>query len=198
MAENSIKYTAFVTSFSQFEFLRMPFGLKSAPTRFQKLVNEVMDKLIRTGDALVYIDDFLIATESLEHHLLVLKRVFKQLVENKLNLRIDKCKFLCTKIEYLGYSITQEGISPTDSGIEAVRKFPVPQSIRGVQGFLGLCSYFRKFIEGFSIAKPLYDLVKKDATFKFTESELDAFEKLKMKLIAASILAIYDPRDITL
>jgi len=88
----------------------------------------------------------------------VLKEVFKLLVENKLNLKIDKCKFLFTKIEYLGYSVTSDGISLTISGVEAVSKFPIPQSMRNVQSFLGLCSYFRKFIEGFSvIAKSLYE-----------------------------------------
>lgn len=134
----------------------MLFGLKSAPGRFQKFVNEVLDKLIRSRDVIVYIDDFLIATKSLEHHFLVLKKVFKLLVDNKLNLRIDKCKFLFTKIEYLGYSITSEGIRPTISGVEAVSKFPIPQNLRNVHSFLGLCSYFRKFIKGFSvIAKTL-------------------------------------------
>lgn len=83
MAEESIKYTSFVTPFSQFEYLKMPFGLKSAPTRFQKFVNEIVEELVRTGDALVYIDDFLIATESLEHHLRVLKRVLKLMVDRK-------------------------------------------------------------------------------------------------------------------
>lgn len=132
MAEESVKYTAFITPFGQFEFLKMPFGLKTAPIRFQKFVNEVIDELIRTGDALVYIDDFLIATESLEHHLRILKRVCKLMVENRLNLRLDKCKFLFTKIEYLGYLVTPQGISPTNSGIEAVSKFPVPHSVRSV------------------------------------------------------------------
>lgn len=198
MAEESMPYTAFVTPFGQFEFTKMPFGLKSAPTRFQKFVNEIVDSLIRSGDALVYIDDFLIATETIEHHLNILRQVFWLMVDNKLMLRVDKCKFLFTKIEYLGYSITSKGISPTDDGIKAIIEFPVPQSVRNVQSFLGMCSYFRKFIEGFSvIAKPLYDLLKKDAIFKFTDIELNYFEKLKSKLIIAPVLAIYDPQDLT-
>ncbi|XP_043258037.1 uncharacterized protein LOC122400580 [Colletes gigas] len=118
MSAESIKYTAFTTPFGQFEFLRMPFGLKPAPTRFQRYVNEVISDLIRSGDVVVYIDDFLIATETIEHHFSVLKRVFRILVNNKLDLRLDKCKFLNTKIEYLGYVITAEGIKPTESGIE--------------------------------------------------------------------------------
>lgn len=198
VSEESRQYTSFVTRFGQFEFLKMPFGLKTAPTRFQRFVNEVLDDLIRTGDVLVYIDDFLIATETLKHHMDILKRVFKVLAENKLELRIDKCKFLFNEIDYLGYTVTFEGIKPTDKGVKAVSEFPVPQSIRSVKSFLGLCSYFRKFIEGFAeIARPLHNLLKKDAIFKFTEDELSAFEKLKSKLVAAPILAIYDPHDST-
>lgn len=198
VAEESIKYTAFITPLGQFEYTKMPFGLKSAPSRFQRFVNEILSELISTGDVIAYIDDFLIATESLEHHLIVLKKVFRLLVDNKLNLRIDKCKFMFTSIEYLGYFINSEGIRPTNSGIEAVANFPIPQSIKSVQSFVGLCSYFRKFIEGFAIiAKPLYDLLKKDTTFKFTDIELNAFEELKIKLTKAPILAIYGPHDYT-
>lgn len=72
-------------------------------------------------------------------------------------MRIDKSKFLFNEIKYLGYLVTSKDIRPTVSGIEAVVKFPIPQSVRSVQSFVGLCSYLRKFIEGFSmIAKPLY------------------------------------------
>lgn len=139
IAEESVKFTAFVTPFKQFEFLKMLFELKSAPTRFQKFVNEVVEEMVCAEDALVYIDDFLIATELLEHYLNVFKRVFKLMVENKF-LRIDKCKFF-TKIEYLGYSISSQDISPINSGVKAVLKFLVSQSVRNVQCFLGLCSY---------------------------------------------------------
>lgn len=120
MADESIKYTAFITPLGQFEYTKMPFGLKSAPGRFQQFINEVLSELIRVGDIIVYMDDILIATKSLEHHLIIAKKVFKLLVDNLLNLRLDKCKFMCTNIEYLGYSVSSESIRPTNSGIEAV------------------------------------------------------------------------------
>ncbi|CAK9814872.1 Transposon Tf2-9 polyprotein [Anthophora quadrimaculata] len=97
-----------------------------------------------------------------------------------------------------GYLITDKEIRPTDSGIDAVVKFPIPKTVRDVQSFIGLCSYFRKFIEGLSItAKPLYDLLKKNAVFKFSEAALNAFDLLKSKLVTNPILAIYDPKDKT-
>lgn len=115
-----------------------------------------------------------------------------------MELRLDKCRFLQTKLDYLGYTITNEGIRPTDQGIKAIRKFPIPRNIRAVQSFLGLCSYFRKFVENFSvIAKSLYDLTKKNVNFQFGETERQAFEALVNRLTDAPILSLYSPRDET-
>lgn len=147
VAEESIKYTAFITPLGHFEFLKMPFGLKTAPATFQKFINKIFSDLIRSGD---------------------------------LELRMDKCRFLQSEIEYLGYKVSAGGISPNERGVDAIKNFPVPSNIREVQSFLGMCAYFRKFVLGFSmIAKPLYDLLKKNVEFVFGESQFQAFENLK-------------------
>jgi len=113
-------------------------------------------------------------------------------------LRLEKCLFLITEIEYLEYIVTLEGIRPTDSGMAAVRNFPEPKTVKKVHSFVGLASYFRKFIEKFTIiAKPLYLLLKKDATFDFGKAEKSAFQTLKLKLIEAPTLAIYNPKRYT-
>lgn len=198
MSKDSIKYTAFVTPFGQYEYVRMPFGLKNAPARFQRHVNEVLGELIRRGDLVAYIDDFMVATETMEKHLEVLNEVYFLLTQNLLELRLDKCPFLWDEIEFLGYVVSEKGIRPSDRGIDAVKNFPIPKNIRDIQSFLGLCTYFRKFVEGFSrIASPLYDLLKKGATFEFGKRQSDAFELLKNKLSEAPILAIYNPTDPT-
>jgi len=115
-----------------------------------------------------YMDDFLVATDTIEKHFEVLNRVFKLFVENMLELRLSKCRFLYEEIEFLGYVITAKSIRPSNSGIAAVKEFLTPKCIRDVQSFLGLCSYFRKFVKDFSlIARPLHDLVKKGVTFEF-------------------------------
>ena len=96
-----------------------------------------------------------------------------------------------TEIDYLGYNISDDGVRPTKSGVEAVINYPVPKSPREVMQFIGLCSYFRKYIKNFSIiAKPLYDLTKKNIFFKFGKEELDTFESLKSKLLEAPVLSI--------
>lgn len=94
--------------------------------------------------------------------------------------------------------ISEKGISPTKQGVIAVQKIPIPRNIKEVQSFVALCSYFRKFIQSFSlIAKPLYDLLRKNVQFSFEKRELDAFENLKRKLIEAPVLAIYNPHNET-
>lgn len=195
MAPDSVKYTSFVTPLGQFEFVKMPFGLKIGPQLFQRFVNEVMSGLIKEGNVVVYMDDILVATETLESHIETLKKVFAALVSNKLELKLEKCAFLYTEVEYLGYKISQEGIQPTDRGVLAVQNFPEPKTVKEVHSFVGLASYFRRFIKNFSIiARPLYNLLKKDATFKFGECERRAFVTLKNKLVEAPILAIYNPK----
>ena len=108
---------------------------------FQRFINKVFDRLIKSGGVVAYLDDILVASESMEEHLVILKEVFNLMVNNKLQLRVERCKFFQTELEYLGY-------------------FPIPQNIREVQSFLWLCSYFGKFIEGFSASakgvQPLY------------------------------------------
>jgi len=89
--KDSIKYTAFITPFGQFEYTRMPFGLKNAPARFQRFVNDILHDLIIAGDVVAYMDDFLVATDTIERHFEVLDRVLKLLVENMLELRLSKC-----------------------------------------------------------------------------------------------------------
>ena len=180
MHENSIKYTSFVTQFGQYEYLRMPFGLKGALLKFQCYVAQIFKDQINEGEISVYLDDFLIATETVEHHFRVLRKVFDLMVANLLVLRLDKCRFFQTKLDYLGYTITNEGIRPTIQGLEAVKNFPIPKNNRDMQSFLGLCSYFRKSVENFSIiAKPLYDSIKTNTDFKFGEKERQVFEILK-------------------
>lgn len=143
-------------------------------------------------------DDILIATKTLEQQLIILKQAFQLLVRNKMQLRLDKCEFLATTIEYLGYSITKEGIRPTKSGIAVIEEFPIPRNVKEVQSFIGLSSYFRKFIEKFAfIAKPLYDMLKPNVTFRFGENELKSFETIKTKLTSSPLLAIYSPTDLT-
>lgn len=194
MAESSSKYTAFITPMGQFEYVKMPFGLTNAPRVFQRYIYTIFKPLIEKDKVLVYMDDILVATSEMEEHLKILGEVFEIARLHKLQFQLNKCSFLCNKIVFLGYSIDQDGIQPSDANIEAVANYPVPRNAKEIQRFLGLASYFRKFIPRFSeVAKPLYDLLKKNAVYKFGVEENDACESLKEYLSNKLTLAIYAP-----
>lgn len=115
MDPDSVKYTAFTTPLGNFEFLRMPFGLKNAPSVFQRVLHNLFADLIRAGKLLIYLDDILIPSDAIEEHLEILAEVLRRLKGANLELRLDKCKFLQVKIEYLGYVIEKNKIRPSDS-----------------------------------------------------------------------------------
>lgn len=195
VSQDSIKYTSFVTHSGQFEYLKMPYGLKNSPANFSRYINLIFRDLIEENKVCVYIDDILIATETLEENINILNIVFDLLVKNHLELKLEKCSFFKTEIQFLGYVVTKGGIKPCQSNLEAISAFPLPTNFKDVRSFLGLTSYFRRFIRNYSlVAKPLSDLLRKNVNFKFTENELKAFETLKSSLTNAPVLSIYNPK----
>lgn len=186
IADAFVKYTSFVTLLGQFEFLRMPFGLTNAPRVFQRYVNDIFRDLVRANKfytLMIYLDDILIATESVDEHLEILSDVFNLARRYKLQFRLDKCSILYREIVYLGYLVDKRGIRPSMKNVESVVNFPVPRNTKEVHRFVCLASYFRRFIKNFLIiAKPLYDLVKKNAIFQFGPEENSVFELLKEML----------------
>jgi len=175
----------------------MPFGLTNAPRVFQRYVNDIFHDLVRTNKVLIYLDDILIAAESVDEHLEILSNVFNLARRYKLQFRLDKCSFLYREIVYFGYLIDKRGIRPSMENVESVVNFPVPRNTKEVHRFVCLASYFRRFIKNFSIiAKPLYDLVKKNAIFQFGPEENRVFELLK-EMSSQPILAIYSPKLLT-
>lgn len=194
IAESSTQYTSFVTPEGQYEYVRMPFGLKNGPSVFQRYINRILKPFVDTGKVMVYMDDILIASTDIDEHLTLLSEVLRCVATNGLELQLKKCKFAYSTIEYLGFVLSPVGILPGTSKLTAVKNFPQPTSAKGVHSFLGLCSFFRRFIPGFSqCANPLYKLLHKDVNFDFNEKCLQAFEKLKQLLISAPVLSLYDP-----
>ncbi|CAG9830104.1 unnamed protein product [Diabrotica balteata] len=192
--ESSIKYTSFVTPSAQYEFLKMPFGLRNSPSVFMRYIHTIFKHLMEHNKLLIYIDDLLIATKTVEENLDILKEIFCLLVQNKLNLRLDKCSFLMTEINHLGYIINGDEIRPSDRHISAIKEYPVPRNVKQLHSFIGLTSYFRKFVPNFSIiAGPLYDLLKKNVSFEFGREQMKSFYSLKQILMSKPVLALYSP-----
>ena len=171
----------------------MPFGLTNAPAIFQRLMEEVLRGINpESGPDFVsaYIDDILVFSSTLEEHLAHLELVMKRLEEVGLKLKPTKCRFACEEVEYLGHVITPKGLKPNPRLIAATRQFPVPSSIPDVRRFLGLASYYRRFIPRFAkIAQLLYQLTCKGATFSWSEDCCLAFENLRTRLSEAPVLA---------
>ena len=194
LSEESMKYTSFATPHGQFEFRRAPFGFCNSPSAFQRFLNYVFEDMIRKGWIQFYIDDGVIATETEAENLEILSEVFQRLNVYNLELRLDKCLFLMSEITHLGYIVDKNGVKPSEEHIRAVLDYPVPQTVHDVQRFIGMVSYFRRFIENFAAtAKPLYDIIKNKGKFVFNEEALISFEKLKNVMGSRPLLAIYSP-----
>lgn len=192
IAEECRHLTAFVTPDGHFEFNRMPFGLANAPAVFQRMMNRVLGSA-RFCKATAYIDDLLIYGQNTQECLSRLDEILQLIEKANLSLNLSKCSFLQSKIDYLGYEISAAGVRPGAKKIQCVLDFPKPQNVHNVRQFLGLVSYFRKFIKNFShFAFPLSKLLKKNATWEWTDSQTEAFEALKTCLIQRPVLAIYD------
>lgn len=150
VADDSVKYTAFVTPNGQYEYRRMPFGLRNAPSVFQRFINTIFKDLIDAGLIVIYIDDLLLATADCKEHMRLLKIILDRLAKRGLRLNLGKCGFGFDEIEFLGYSVSSAGISPSGSHTAAIQKYPLPTNARALHSCLGLFSYFRRFVPQFS------------------------------------------------
>ena len=180
---------AFRTNRGFFEPLVMFFGLTNSPATFQTMMNDIFIELIDGQVVIVYMDDILIFTETLEHHRQVVSKVLELLETNKLYLKAEKCEFEKEKIEYLGLIISQGRIEMDPVKIEGVSRWPEPSNVKEVQSFIGFCNFYRRFIQGFSeIARPLHDLTKKDAPWTWNTEHRAAFQRLKERITSSPVL----------
>lgn len=188
--------TAFTTQQGLFEFRVMPFGLTNAPAVFQRLMQSVISGLNPTKGpdfVCVYIDDLLIFSCSLEEHLKHLRLVMDRLRQAKLKLKPTKCHFVRHSVEFLGHIITSSGLRPNPKQVAAVQDFPRPQTVHQLRQYLGLTSYYRRFIGKFAkIAAPLYYLTKKEVKWEWSKECQIAFETLKRRLVQAPVLVYPD------
>lgn len=184
--------TAFQTHFGHFEFRVMSFGLCGAPGTFQGAMNSSLQPLLRKC-VLVFFDDILIYSKTLQDHIEHLRAVFQILSEEKWQVKLSKCTFGHRQISYLGHIISVEGISTDNNKISAVSSWPTPQNVKELRGFLGLAGYYRKFVKHFAVlARPLTALLKKHVLFVWTSDHQAAFEALKLALCSAPVLAMPD------
>ena len=189
MHSASREKTAFVTHNGLYEFLTMPFGLSNSGASFQRLMGYILRGL-EYRFALIYIDDIIIFSKSVEEHLSHPWDVFRRLREANVKLNPKKCNFVKQTVEYLGHVVTPAGISPNPDKVRVVQEFPTPSNLNELRNFLGLANYYRRFVKGCShIAAPLNALTRKGVSFKWSEQCAVAFDKLKRALVSAPVLA---------
>ena len=182
--------TGFVTRRGSFQFKVLPFGLCNSPASFCRLMNLVLTGL-NYDICLVYLDDIIVFSRDVETHMQRLEMVFRRLQEYNLKLKPSKCHLLQQRVLFLGHVLSEEGVATDPSKIKAVEEWVVPRNLRQVRSFIGLCSYYRRFIHDFAVvAQPLHFLTRKNVPFCWTDECQQAFEELKRRLVSSPILAL--------
>ncbi|CAN1260507.1 Transposon Ty3-I Gag-Pol polyprotein [Linum perenne] len=185
--------TACVTRYGSYEFNVMPFGLTNAPATFCTLMNQVFEEFLDEF-VVVYLDDIVIYSKTLEDHVTHLRKVFNALRENKLYVKKEKCEFAAKEVPFLGHIIGGGVLKMDGSKIKAIQDWEPPTKVPELRSFLGLTNYYRRFIKGYStITTPLTDLLKKNKVWEWSEQCQEAFQKLKGAMSKEPVLALPDP-----
>ncbi|KAI5352798.1 hypothetical protein L3X38_005690 [Prunus dulcis] len=191
MWDADIPKTAFRTHEGHYEFLVMPFGLSNAPSTFQALMNDIFRPYLRKF-VLVFFDDILVYSRTLNEHVHHLTTVFEVLRVAQLKVKASKCTFAQSTVDYLGHTISEAGVSVDKKKIQCIDNWPRPGTVKGLRGFLGLAGYYRKFVHHFgTISKPLTDLLRKD-NFHWSLAADSAFQALKTALTTTPVLRLPD------
>ena len=189
--ESSKQYTTINTHEGLFHYNYLCFGLRSSPGIFQSFMLKLLNGI---KNVIVYQDDLLILTETVEEHEEILNKVLSTLKDGGIKINRNKSEFFTNSVQYLGHVFSKEGVKPSPIKVEAILKAPSPTNIKQVQSFVGLCNFFSKFIPKFSdVMNPFYELLKKGATFVWGKSQQDSFDKVKMIFANDAMLQIFNP-----
>ncbi|MEG1463015.1 MAG: reverse transcriptase family protein [Anaerorhabdus sp.] len=188
LAEDSIEKSAFSTAqYGQWEYTRMPMGLCNSVGTFQRMVDLVFKDLINRS-LVAYIDDLNCYSKCPEDHIIDLEKLFVCVRKANLKLNISKCFFFKDRLNFLGYIVTQKGLECDPDKITKIVNFDIPRTVTQVKSFIGIASYYRRFIENFAaIARPLHKLTKKGHN-TWNDESIDSFNKLKFALTNTPVL----------
>ncbi|XP_058725857.1 uncharacterized mitochondrial protein AtMg00860-like [Vicia villosa] len=171
----------------------MPFGVTNAPVVFMDYMNRVFQPYLDQF-VVIFIDDILIYSRTIEEHMEHLRIVLSVLREKRLFAKFSKCEFWMSEVKFLGHVISGGGVAVDPSKVEAVINWERPKNATEVRSFLGLAGYYRRFIMGFSkLALPLTRLTRKEVSLSWNSECEKSFQKLKEKLTTTPVLVIPDP-----
>lgn len=193
IAPEDVAKTAFRTRYGHYEFLVLPFGLTNAPATFMHLMHqsfrEQLDHFV-----IVFLDDILIYSKTLEEHERHVRKVLEILRKEKLYAKESKCELFKTEVEFLGHIVGRDGVRMMEDKVKAVQDWPTPTRVTHVRAFLGMAGYYRKFVKDFSkIAAPLSDLTKETVKFEWAHAQEEAFRRLKDAISKGPVLILPDP-----
>ena len=184
--------TAFSCHKGHYQFVKMPFGLNNAPATYQRCFDVILMGL-RGIDCLVYLDDIVCFSATMEEHVEKLRTIFERLDRANFRIQPDKCVFATDTVEYLRHICTPFGIRPDPKKIRAIEEYPTPKTIKEIRAIVGLAGYYRRHVQNFAeLAKPLTNLTRKDVPFEWTKEHQNAFEKLKRSLSTEQLLIYPD------
>lgn len=193
ISRDSQAKTAFITPEETGEFTRSMFGLMNAPFYFSKLMQTVLEPF-RDKFVLFFLDDILIPAKDWPSLMFRLRKVLERLKEANLTIKLAKCEFGRKRIQYLGYVISAAGIEPGTRKLDAIKYFPRPTDAHGIRRYMGLASFFRRFIQNFAaLAEPLTRLTRKNHPFEWKEEQDRAFNEIKHRLLTQPVLKVYNP-----
>jgi hypothetical protein len=188
IAEGDDPKMTYVTRYGSFEFMVMHLGLTNAPATFCNLMNNVFHEYIDKF-VVVYLNDIVVYSESFDDYLYHLRLILSQLRENSLFVKSEKCDFARKDILFLGHMISLGKILMDQGKVKAIHDWPTPMTVSELRYFLGLANYYRKFIAAYAKkAAPLTDLLKKEASWCWSDQCQAAFEKLKLAVASELVL----------
>lgn len=187
------KKTAFVTQEGHFQWTCLPFGLKTSPAIFQRILNNILRKHKLTEFAVNYIDDILVFSETYSEHINHLKQLLEAISYEGFRLKFTKCSFAASSVKYLGHIIENNTVRPLRDNLISIQDFPIPRSQKNIRQFLGKVNFYHEYIPKCSIIlKPLHDLLKKNQKFIWSTDCQNSFNEIKKLLCSQPILEIYD------
>lgn len=187
------KKTGFVTQEGHFQWTCLPFGLKTSPAIFQRILSNILRKYKLTDFSVNYIDDILIFSKSFDEHIGHLKQLLEAILTEGFRLKFTKCTFASAYVKYLGHIIQNNSVKPVKDNLVSIRNFPVPKTQKNIRQFLGKINFYHEYIPRSAIIlDPLHNLLRKDQKFYWSEECQTAFDKIKSLLCSQPILEIFD------
>lgn len=187
------KKTAFVTQEGHFQWTCLPFGLKTSPAIFQRILSNILRKYKLTDFAVNYIDDILIFSKTFAEHMNHLTQLLEAIKTEGFRLKFTKCTFASNSVKYLGHIIQNNSVKPVKDNLISIKNFPVPKTQKNIRQFLGKINFYHKYIpKSAVILDPLHNLLRKNQKFVWSEECQKAFDTIKNLLCTQPVLEIFD------